>query len=148
MRERTTKSAIIKHSISLGGHRTSVSLESEFWKAARDIAEERHETVPRLLTSIDAGRQHANLSSAIRLFVLSHYQQRLALGRSRVGPSIPSTFAPRALHPLRHYKETDSPGGGKDPDFWRAFEEGEVKVIGDEPANTDYHPGPSEKAVS
>jgi predicted DNA-binding ribbon-helix-helix protein len=92
MRERTTKSAIIKHSISLGGHRTSVSLESEFWKAARDIAEERHETVPRLLTSIDAGRQHANLSSAIRLFVLSHYQQRLALGRSRVGPSIPSTF--------------------------------------------------------
>ena len=39
-------------------------------------------------------------------------------------------------------------GGGKDPDFWYAFEEGKVKVIGDEPANTDYHPGPSEKAVS
>jgi hypothetical protein len=38
---------------------------------------------------------------------------------------------------------------GKDPDFWYAFEEGKVKVIGDEPANTDYHPGgPSEKAVS
>jgi hypothetical protein len=33
-------------------------------------------------------------------------------------------------------------------DFWYAFEEGKVKVIGDEPANTDYHPGPSEKAVS
>ena len=39
-------------------------------------------------------------------------------------------------------------GGGKDPDFWYAFEEGEVMVIGDEPANTDYDPGPSEKAVS
>ena len=39
-------------------------------------------------------------------------------------------------------------GGGKDPDFWCAFEEGKVKVIGDEPANTDYDPGPSEKAVS
>ena len=39
-------------------------------------------------------------------------------------------------------------GGGKDPDFWYAFEEGKVKVIGDEPANTDYDPGPSEKAVS
>jgi hypothetical protein len=37
---------------------------------------------------------------------------------------------------------------GKDPDFWCAFEDGEVKVIGDEPANTDYDPGPSEKAVS
>ena len=36
-------------------------------------------------------------------------------------------------------------GGGKDPDFWYAFEEGKVKVIGDEPENTDYHPGPSEK---
>src|SRR3984893_11788771 len=60
MRERATKSAIIKHSINLGGHRTSVSLESEFWKAARDNAEERHETVPQLLTSIDRGRQHPN----------------------------------------------------------------------------------------
>ena len=39
-------------------------------------------------------------------------------------------------------------GGGKDPDFWCAFEEGEVKVIGDKPANTDYDPGSSEKAVS
>ena len=39
-------------------------------------------------------------------------------------------------------------GGGKDPDFWYAFEDGKVKVIGDEPANTDYDPGPSEKAVS
>jgi hypothetical protein len=38
--------------------------------------------------------------------------------------------------------------GGKDSDFWCAFEDGEVKVIGDEPANTDYDPGPSEKAVS
>jgi hypothetical protein len=39
-------------------------------------------------------------------------------------------------------------GGGKGPDFWCAFEEGEVTVIGDKPTNTDYDPGPSEKAVS
>ena len=39
-------------------------------------------------------------------------------------------------------------GGAKDPDFWCAFEDDEVKVIGHEPANTDYDPGPSEKAVS
>jgi hypothetical protein len=51
-----------------------------------------HETVSQLLTSIDAGRQHANLSSAMRLFVLGHYQPRSTLGRSRVGPSVPSTF--------------------------------------------------------
>ena len=38
--------------------------------------------------------------------------------------------------------------GGKGPDFWRAFEDGEVKVIGDKPTNTDYDPGSSEKAVS
>ena len=38
-------------------------------------------------------------------------------------------------------------GGGKDPDFWCAFEDGEVKVIGDEPGNTDRDPDPSEKAV-
>ena len=39
-------------------------------------------------------------------------------------------------------------GGEKDPDFWCAFEDGEVKVIGDEPANTDSDPDPSEKAIS
>jgi hypothetical protein len=39
-------------------------------------------------------------------------------------------------------------GGAKDPDFWCAFEDGEVKVIGDEPVNTDSDPDRSEKAVS
>ena len=38
-------------------------------------------------------------------------------------------------------------GGAKGPDFWCAFEDGEVKVIGDEPGNTDRDPDPSEKAV-
>ena len=50
----------------------------------------------------------------------------------------------RVIRPLK----PGNAGRGKDPDFWCAFEEGEVTVIGDEPANTDYHPGPSEKAVS
>ena len=44
--------------------------------------------------------------------------------------------------------EAGNPGGGKGPDFWCAFEDGEVKVIGDEPANTDYDPGLSEKDLS
>ena len=45
----------------------------------------------------------------------------------------------RVIRPLK----PGNAGGGKDPDFWCAFEDGEVKVIGDEPANTDYQPGPS-----
>jgi putative ABC transport system substrate-binding protein len=46
------------------------------------------------------------------------------------------------------WRSFSNAGGGKDPDFWYAFEEGKVKVIGDEPANTDFDPNPSEKAVS
>jgi len=123
MRERATKSAIIKHSITLGGHRTSVSLESEFWKAAQDIAEERHETVPQLLTSIDAGRQHANLSSAIRLFVLSHYQQRSALGEAGLNPrsgppSIGSVNQPATSKPQRLFKRHRAGRPRRNADEW------------------------------
>ena len=49
----------------------------------------------------------------------------------------------RVVRPLK----PGNAGGGKAPDFWRAFEDGEVKVIGDEPGNTDSDPDPSEKAV-
>ena len=49
----------------------------------------------------------------------------------------------RVIRPLK----PGNAGGGKDPDFWCASEEGEVKVIGDEPDNTDRDPDPSEKAV-
>jgi hypothetical protein len=50
----------------------------------------------------------------------------------------------RVVRPLR----PGNAGGGKDPDFWCAFEDGEVTVIGDEPCNTGKDPDPSEKAVS
>ena len=50
----------------------------------------------------------------------------------------------RVIRPLK----PGNAGGGKGPDFWCAFEDGEVKVIGDEPCNTDSDPDPSEKAVS
>ena len=50
----------------------------------------------------------------------------------------------RVIRPLK----PGNAGGGKDPDFWCAFEDGKVTVIGDEPANTDCDPDPSEKAVS
>ena len=71
------KSSICKRSIVIDGYKTSVSLEDAFWQALREIARRRNETLSSLVGSIDVGRQHANLSSAIRLFVLGFYLNRL-----------------------------------------------------------------------
>ena len=68
------KSPGIKRSIVIAGHKTSVSLEDAFWKGLKDIAVGRALTLSDLVASIDAERRHGNLSSAIRLFVLDHYQ--------------------------------------------------------------------------
>src|SRR5215813_12000067 len=68
------KSLIVKHSVIIRGHKTSVSLEKAFWTALKDIADLRGVTMTFLVSSIDAERKHANLSSAIRLFVLDHYK--------------------------------------------------------------------------
>jgi predicted DNA-binding ribbon-helix-helix protein len=70
------KSPVIKRSIVIAGHKTSVSLEDAFWKGLKDIAVGRHMTLSDLVATIDTGRPHGNLSSAIRLFVLGHYQAR------------------------------------------------------------------------
>jgi predicted DNA-binding ribbon-helix-helix protein len=67
------KSAVIKRSIVLDSRKTSVSVEDDFWRALREIAGSRGETVSRLIARIDAERTFANLSSAIRLFVLDCY---------------------------------------------------------------------------
>jgi predicted DNA-binding ribbon-helix-helix protein len=73
-------SPVIKRSILIAGHRTSVSLEDAFWKALKDIAQARHVSVAELIASIDGARQTAdrtgNLSSAIRVFVLDYYKTR------------------------------------------------------------------------
>ena len=76
------KSAIVKRSIILSGHKTSVSLEDAFWEGLKDIAKNRRTTLSDLIGSIDLDREHGNLSSALRLFVLNHYQAQL---RERVG---------------------------------------------------------------
>ena len=68
------KSPVVKRSIVLAGHKTSVSLEEAFWNGLKDIATGRRQTVSDLIGIIDAGRQHSNLSSAVRLFVLNYYQ--------------------------------------------------------------------------
>jgi len=68
------KSPVIKRSIVIAGHKTSVSLEDAFWKGLKEIADDRDVTLSDLVSSIDTDRQHGNLSSAIRLFVLNHYR--------------------------------------------------------------------------
>jgi predicted DNA-binding ribbon-helix-helix protein len=71
-------SPVVKRSVVVGGHKTSVSLEEAFWNGMKEISGERAMTLSELVGSIDAGRQHGNLSSAIRLFVLDHFKSRAA----------------------------------------------------------------------
>ena len=68
------KSPLIKRSIVIAGHKTSVSLEDAFWKGLKDIAAARDTTLSELVAAIDTTRRRGNLSSAIRLFVLEHFQ--------------------------------------------------------------------------
>lgn len=70
-----------KHSLTLKGHRTSVSLEDEFWQAFRDIASAKGLPINVLAAEIDAGRSNdtgqieTGLASAIRLYVLGYYRR-------------------------------------------------------------------------
>jgi predicted DNA-binding ribbon-helix-helix protein len=70
------KSPVVKRSIVVAGHKTSVSLEDAFWKGLKEIANRRQVTLSDLVASIDQERRHGNLSSAIRLFVLEHYRNQ------------------------------------------------------------------------
>ena len=95
------KSPVVKRSIVIAGHKTSISLEDAFWKALKDIAIARRATLSDLVASIDAERQHGNLSSAIRLFVLGHYQSK-SMGHVSTGAAAsvggaPANPAPREM---------------------------------------------------
>ena len=70
------KSRISKRSIVIAGHKTSVSLEEQFWDSLKEIASQRGVTLAELVGAIDRDREHANLSSAIRLFVLGVYRDQ------------------------------------------------------------------------
>jgi predicted DNA-binding ribbon-helix-helix protein len=69
------KSAVVKRSIVIAGHKTSVSLEDAFWQGLREIAISRGMNLSEMVKSIDTARQNGNLSSAIRLYVLDHYRK-------------------------------------------------------------------------
>ena len=70
------KSSIGKHTVVVKKRKTSITLEDDFWQALREIARLRRVSLSRLISSIDADREFAaNLSSAIRLFVLRFFKE-------------------------------------------------------------------------
>ena len=71
----------IKRSLTLRGNRTSVSLEDDFWRAFRDIAEEKNIPINALAAQIDAERDlEAGLATAIRLYVLAYFRASVSIG--------------------------------------------------------------------
>ena len=70
------KPIVARHSINLDGHQTSISLEDEFWQSLKNIAASQRLSVRHLVSKIDSERKSGNFSSALRLFVLNHYQRR------------------------------------------------------------------------
>ncbi|HZL41595.1 MAG TPA: ribbon-helix-helix domain-containing protein [Pseudolabrys sp.] len=82
------KSPVVKRSIVIAGHKTSVSLEDAFWTCLKEIAGSRDITLSDLVASIDTDRRVGNLSSAIRLFVLDYYR---APSGARLGGALRET---------------------------------------------------------
>ena len=71
MAERLSK----KHSITINGHRTSITLESVFWESLKEIATVQKKSINALISEIDA-TQPENLSSALRIFILTYYKTK------------------------------------------------------------------------
>ena len=87
------KSQVIKRSVVIDGHRTSISLEDAFWNSLKAIAQTQGATVAKTVTTIDETRNQSNLSSAIRLFVLDWFRngqtdkaQRTDAALKQIGP--------------------------------------------------------------
>jgi predicted DNA-binding ribbon-helix-helix protein len=78
-KDRTMKSAIAKRSIVLDQHKTSISLEDDFWNGVRAIADRKKMKLTELLAQIDSERNQSNLSSAIRVFVLNEVRAQAGL---------------------------------------------------------------------
>jgi predicted DNA-binding ribbon-helix-helix protein len=93
------KSQVVKRSIVIGGHKTSVSLEDTFWNCLKEIAGERNATLSHLVATIDTERERGNLSSAIRLFVLGFYRNQM---EEQMDPAPPERGidAERSLPPV------------------------------------------------
>jgi predicted DNA-binding ribbon-helix-helix protein len=76
--ERAMKSLVVKRSIVIRGHKTSVSLEDNFWSALKEMAVQRGTTLSDLVAAIDDKKEHGNLSSAIRLYLLKSHRDQIS----------------------------------------------------------------------
>ena len=77
------KSPVVKRSIEIVGHQTSISLEDQFWEALKQIAKERGTTLKDLVASIEAEPHTGGLSSAIRVFVIEHAKGMIGIHNAR-----------------------------------------------------------------
>jgi predicted DNA-binding ribbon-helix-helix protein len=87
------RSSVVKRSVKIDGRTTSVSLEEAFWSALKDIARGRGMSLAELVSSINAKRDHPNLSSGIRLFVLDHFHIQVNEGAAarNASPNVETT---------------------------------------------------------
>lgn len=69
-----------KHSVTIAGHATSITLEKEFWDELQTIAKSQRLSMSGLITEIDKNRSSRNLSSALRLYVLAYVKKQKAAG--------------------------------------------------------------------
>jgi predicted DNA-binding ribbon-helix-helix protein len=96
--DKAMKSPVVKRSIVVADHKTSVSLEDAFWRGLKQIAGGRDMTLSALVAEIDSARQHGNLSSAIRLYVLDFYRDQISEQekRPRTGEILATATVPIA----------------------------------------------------
>jgi predicted DNA-binding ribbon-helix-helix protein len=99
------KSPVVKHSVVVAGHKTSVSLEEAFWDGMKEISAKRSMTLSELVGEIDTKRQQGNLSSAIRLFVLDYFKTRAA-GEGRLARD--DVFAEKQAANHYHYHDGET----------------------------------------
>jgi predicted DNA-binding ribbon-helix-helix protein len=93
------KSLVVKRSIVIAGHKTSVSLEDAFWKGLKEIASQRDLALSEMVAAIDSRRHDGNLSSAIRVFVLDHYRTMISSAAGTRSSDVETaTSSPSALH--------------------------------------------------
>jgi predicted DNA-binding ribbon-helix-helix protein len=79
----------VKRSFTIKGHRTSISVEAEFWVALQQAAAAEQESLAGLIAAIDSKRADAGLSSAVRVWVLDYFRTRSAAGATgggKIGP--------------------------------------------------------------
>jgi predicted DNA-binding ribbon-helix-helix protein len=92
MKENEDASGVAKHSLVISGHRTSVSLERAFWDALGEIAFAEGVSRAALVARVDAARGKANLSSALRVFVLERARRKVAAHNHAVREGDASPF--------------------------------------------------------